>query len=211
MLTSKSCTHIHQPIPPSLPSSRFPFLPPSVLPAKLAISLGLHRRGSKLPTIARLQPEVCCIMSYLLSSRRFLDPLQSAFILYNLDNSLQPAPRLCGAWGAVGCPPFCRAWPWDGERSEPVTFCPITRSPQCLHLNRNLNLHNPVHCARAVRKVGCFLPKQGHIFHILTRRRLPFVNVESGSVRCIQKNFGQPICIFGTKKSRNTRFFTVLN
>ena len=44
-----------------------------------------------------------------------------------------------------------------------------------------------------VRKVGCFLLKQGHIFHILTRRRLLLVSVESGSMRCIKQNFGQPI------------------
>ena len=29
---------------------------------------------------------------------------------------------------------------------------------------------------------------------------------ESGSMRCIKKNFGQPISIFGTRKSRNARF-----
>ena len=50
-----------------------------------------------------------------------------------------------------------------------------------------------MHSRGAVHKVGCFLPKQRHIFHILTRRCLPFVSVESGSVRCIKKNFGQPI------------------
>ena len=41
------------------------------------------------------------------------------------------------------------------------------------------------HCVRALRK-----RPQRHIFYILTHHRLPFLSVESGSVRCIKKNFG---------------------
>ena len=62
----------------------------------------------------------------------------------------------------------------------------------------------------AVREVGCFLPKQRRSFHMLPHRRLPVVSVESGSGRCIQQDFGRPIRLCGTRKSCNTRFFTVL-